>query len=134
MEDMQTQQLAARGFIRSRSLAAYRRLFVINLLLTTGRLLCLYFHSNPCKRQDILTATYIEYPGHLLQKLLKSKESKKVKWCIYVAPLSHTSQRCFTMINLPTADWKHIQAQIAAASKQSMHAGTHFTDLGRMES
>ena len=26
------------------------------------------------------------------------------------------------------------QAQIAAASKQSMHAGTHFTDLGRMES
>ena len=38
------------------------------------------------------------------------------------------------MINLPPADWKHIQAQIAAASKQSMHAGTHFTDLGRMES
>ena len=45
-----------------------------------------------------------------------------------------TSQRRFTMINLPPADWKHIQAQIAAASKQSMHAGTHFTDLGRMES
>ena len=44
------------------------------------------------------------------------------------------SQRRFTMINLPPADWKHIQAQIAAASKQSMHAGTHFTDLGRMES
>ena len=38
------------------------------------------------------------------------------------------------MINLPPADWKHIQAQIAAASKQSMHAGTHFTDLRRMES
>ena len=38
------------------------------------------------------------------------------------------------MINLPPADWKHIQAQIAAASKQSMHAGTHFTDLERMES
>ena len=38
------------------------------------------------------------------------------------------------MISLPPADWKHIQAQIAAASKQSMHAGTHFTDLGRMES
>ena len=34
------------------------------------------------------------------------------------------------MINLPPADRKHIQAQIAAASKQSMHAGTHFTDLG----
>ena len=48
--------------------------------------------------------------------------------------LSLTSQRRFTMINLPPADWKHIQAQIAAASKQSMHAGTHFTDLGRMES
>ena len=30
------------------------------------------------------------------------------------------------MINLPPADWKHIQAQIAAASKQSMHAGTQF--------
>ena len=29
------------------------------------------------------------------------------------------------MMNLPPADWKHIQAQIAAASKQSMHAGTH---------
>ena len=58
----------------------------------------------------------------------------KVKWCIYIAPLSLTSQGRFTMINLPPADWKHIQAQIAAASKQSMHAGTHFTDLGRMES
>ena len=59
---------------------------------------------------------------------------KKVKWCIYIAPLSLTSQRRFTMINLAPADWKHIQAQIVAASKQSMHAGTHFTDLGRMES
>ena len=48
---------------------------------------------------------------------------KKKKWCIYIAPLSQTSQRRFTMINLPPADWKHIQAQIAAASKQSMHAG-----------
>ena len=28
------------------------------------------------------------------------------------------------MINLPPADWKHIQTQMAAASKQSMHAGT----------
>ena len=37
------------------------------------------------------------------------------------------------MINLPPADWKHIQAQMAAASKQSMHAGTHFTDLERIE-
>ena len=37
------------------------------------------------------------------------------------------------MMNLPPADWKHIQAQIAAASKQSMHAGTHFTDLGRLK-
>ena len=27
------------------------------------------------------------------------------------------------MINLPPADWKHIQVQMAAASKQSMHAG-----------
>ena len=36
------------------------------------------------------------------------------------------------MINFPPADWKHIQAQIAAASKQSMHAGTHFTDLGKL--
>ena len=51
-----------------------------------------------------------------------------------MAPSSQTSQRRFTMINLPPADWKHIQAQMAAASKQSMHAGTHFTDLGRMES
>ena len=51
----------------------------------------------------------------------------KVKWCIYKAPLSQMSQRRFTMINLPPADWKHTQAQIAAASKQSMHAGTHFT-------
>ena len=59
---------------------------------------------------------------------------KKVKWCIYIEPSSQTSQRRFTMINLPPADWKHIQAQMAAASKQSMHAGTHFTDLGRMES
>ena len=30
------------------------------------------------------------------------------------------------MINLPPADWKHIQAQIAAASKQSMHAGIEY--------
>ena len=60
--------------------------------------------------------------------------SKKVKWCIYIAPLSLTSQRRFTVINLPPADWKHTQAQIAAASKYSMHADTHFTDLGRMES
>ena len=59
---------------------------------------------------------------------------KKVKWCIYIAPLSQTSQRRFTMINLPPADWKRIQARMAAASKQSMHAGTHLTDLGRMES
>ena len=65
---------------------------------------------------------------------LQSEEFSKVKWCIYIAPLSLTSQGRFTMINLPPADWKHIQAQIAAASKQSMHAGTHFTDLGRMES
>ena len=62
------------------------------------------------------------------------KSKVKVMWCIYIAPLSLTSQRRFTMINLPPADWKHIQAQIAAASKQSMHAGTRFTDLGRMES
>ena len=34
------------------------------------------------------------------------------------------------MINLPPADWKRTQAQIAAASKQSMHAGTHFTAGG----
>ena len=61
------------------------------------------------------------------------KYKSKVRWCIYIAPSSLTSQRRFTMINLPPADWKHIQAQIAAASKQSMHAGTHFTDLGRME-
>ena len=40
--------------------------------------------------------------------------------------LSLMSQRRFTMINLPPADRKHIQAQIAAASKQSMHAGTHW--------
>ena len=58
----------------------------------------------------------------------------KVKWYIYIAPLSQTSQRRFTMINLPPADWKHIQAQMAAAFKQSMHAGTHFTDLGRIKS
>ena len=38
------------------------------------------------------------------------------------------------MINLLPVDWKHIQAQMAAASKQSMHAGTHFPDLRRMES
>ena len=62
------------------------------------------------------------------------KKVKKVKVSIYIAPLSLTSQRRFTMINLPPADWKHIQAQIAAASKQSIHAGTHFPDLGRMES
>ena len=62
------------------------------------------------------------------------KYKSKVRWCIYIAPLSLTSQRRFTMINLPPADWKHIQAQIAAASKQSMHAVTQFTDLGRMES
>ena len=71
----------------------------------------------------------------LTGKERKGKELKiKVKWCIYIAPLSLTSQRRFTMMKLPPADWKHIQAQIAAASKQSMHAGTHFTDLGRMES
>ena len=62
------------------------------------------------------------------------KYKSKVRWCIYIAPLSLTSQRRFTMINLPPADWKHIQAQTAAASKQSMHAVTQFTDLGRMES
>ena len=38
------------------------------------------------------------------------------------------------MIYLPPADWKHIQAQNGAAYKQSMHAGTLFTDIGRMES
>ena len=72
-----------------------------------------------------------------IQTVLSNKLKKKkvkVKWCIYIAPLSQTSQRRFTMINLPPADWKHIQAQMAAASKQSMHAGTRFTDLGRMES
>jgi len=61
-------------------------------------------------------------------------EMTEEKWCIYIVPLSQTSQKCFAMINLPPADWKHIQAQMAVASKQSMHAGTHFTDLGRMES
>ena len=66
--------------------------------------------------------------------LFTFKWKSKVKWCIYVAPLSQTSQRRFTMINLPPADWKHIQAQMVATSKQSMHAGAHFTDLGRMES
>ena len=75
---------------------------------------------------------------HLLsyQMLLQHQaiEMTEVKWCIYIVPLSQTSQKCFTMINLSPADWKHIQAQMAAASKQSMHAGTHFTDLGRMES
>ena len=35
------------------------------------------------------------------------------------------------MINLPPADWKHIQAQIAAASKQSTHAGTHAWNISR---
>ena len=30
------------------------------------------------------------------------------------------------MINLSPADWKHIQAPMAAASKQSMHAGTYL--------
>ena len=52
--------------------------------------------------------------------------NSQLKWCIYIAPLSQTSQRRFTMINLPPADWKHIQAQMAAASKQSMHAGTQL--------
>ena len=75
---------------------------------------------------------------HLLsyQMLLQHQaiEMTEVKWCIYIVPLSQTSQKCFAMINLPPADRKHIQAQMAVASKQSMHAGTHFTDLGRMES
>ena len=66
--------------------------------------------------------------------MIVDKKKVQVKWCIYTAPVLHTSQRRFTMINLPPADWKHIQTQIAAASKQSMHAGTHFTDLGRKES
>ena len=64
-------------------------------------------------------------------RLVLIKKSKVVH--LYSALIT-TFQRRFTMINLPPADWKHIQAQIAAASKQSMHAGTHFTDLGRMES
>ena len=38
------------------------------------------------------------------------------------------------MISLPPADRKHIKAPQAAASNQSMYAGTHFTDPGRMES
>ena len=38
------------------------------------------------------------------------------------------------MISLPPANRKHIEVQVAAASNQSMHAGTHFTDPGRMES
>ena len=38
------------------------------------------------------------------------------------------------MISLPPADRKHLWAQVAAASKWSMYAGTHFTDPGRMES
>ena len=50
----------------------------------------------------------------------KKKVKKKVVH-LYSALIT-TSQRRFTMINLPPADWKHIQAQIAAASKQSMHA------------
>lgn len=37
------------------------------------------------------------------------------------------------MINLPPADWKPIQAQIAAASKQSMmHAGTHLENIASL--
>ena len=71
-------------------------------------------------------------PG--VQVLLKNTRETGSGAFFYIAPLSLTSQRRFTIINLPPADWKHIQAQIAAASKQSMHAGTHFTDLGRMES
>ena len=55
-------------------------------------------------------------------------------WCIYIAPLSQTSRKRFTMINLPPSELEALQVQIAAASKQSMHASTHFTDLERMES
>ena len=55
-------------------------------------------------------------------------ESKVVH--LYSAFITNVSKA----INLPPADWKQIQAQMAAASKQSMHAGTHFTDLGRIES
>ena len=38
------------------------------------------------------------------------------------------------MISSLPADRKHIKAHLAAALMRSMHAGTHFTDLGRMES
>ena len=82
-----------------------------------------------------LTTGIASYMAFLNPEILKAvHEVKKVKWCIYITPLSQTSQRRFTMINLPPADRKHIEAQMAAASKQSMHAGTHFTNLGRMES
>ena len=64
--------------------------------------------------------------------IVKSKSKSKVVH-LYSALITNVLKR-FTMINLPPVDWKHIQVQIAAASKQSMHAGTHFTDLGRMES
>ena len=66
--------------------------------------------------------------------LKKKKKSKKSKVVHIYSALITRSQRHFTVIKLPPVDWKHIQAQIAAASKQSMHAGTHFTDLGRIES
>ena len=38
------------------------------------------------------------------------------------------------MISLPPADREHIKVPLAAASKQSMYAGTHFINPGRMES
>ena len=64
----------------------------------------------------------------------RSKRKSKSKVVHLYSAFITKSQRRFTMINLPPADWKHIQAKIAAASKQSMQSGTHFTDLGRMES
>ena len=65
---------------------------------------------------------------------LHHKQSK-VKCCIYIAPFPYGyAQRRITMISLPPADRKHIKAHLAATLMWSMHAGTHFTDLGRMES
>ena len=73
----------------------------------------------------VLIETSLPFLCKFLLISVTTKKKKKSKVVHLYSALITTSQRRFTMINLPPADWKHIQAQIAAASKQSMHAGTH---------
>ena len=63
------------------------------------------------------------------------KSKVKVMWCIYIAPLSLTSQIKGALQWSIYPQWTgSIYRRKLQPLLQSMHAGTRFTDLGRMES